>query len=81
MSLQYYLSARSDLALILGEKFHVRVAGKPTFDRPTLVGGGGRSGELLLLWCSAVFQFHTVAVLFTFWTSGSIHVKNLRFRA
>jgi hypothetical protein len=43
MSLQYYLSARLELALILGEKFRVKVAGKPTLDKPTRAGGGGGS--------------------------------------
>jgi hypothetical protein len=38
VNLQYYLSARLDLALIRGEKFRVKVAGKPTLDAPTLAG-------------------------------------------
>jgi hypothetical protein len=36
MNLQYSLSARLDLALIRGEKFRVKVVGKPILARPTL---------------------------------------------
>jgi len=40
MSLQYYPSARLNLALIRGEKFRIKVVGKPNPDRPALAGGG-----------------------------------------
>jgi hypothetical protein len=39
MNLQYSLSARLDLALIRGEKFCVKVAGKPTKRGGGLVRG------------------------------------------
>jgi hypothetical protein len=44
MNLQYSLPARLELALVLGEKFRIRIAGKPTLDRPTLAGGAAECG-------------------------------------